>query len=86
MGMVLGMGQSESTESTKTDPLLGEVLAAIASVGMSRTGFGYRVAGDPTLILKMERGRRIKKPALRAAIEKGIATINDYVAAASALE
>lgn len=86
LGIVHGMRQSESPESPKVDPLLCEVKNAIEAVGVSRSMFGYQVAGDPTLILKMERGRHIKKPALRKAIEVEIAALKSRAAAAAALD
>jgi len=52
-----------------TDPLLDEVKAVLESTGLSRGVFGFRSAGDPTLVLKMERGRHIKKKSLRDKIK-----------------
>ncbi len=83
MGIVSDMRQNESAESPKVDPLLGKVKSAIKTSGVSRSRFGYTVAGDPTLILKMERGRHIKKPTLRSAIEAEISTLNSRAAAAA---
>lgn len=81
LGHVFNMKWSESPEPPKTDPLLGEILAALSASGVSRTQFGYTVAGDPTLIPKMERGRHIKKPDLRSAIEAEIVFIRGNVTA-----
>lgn len=68
------MNDVTKTES-RLDPLLPSILSAIERAGISRNKFGYDVCGDPTLVLKMERGRRVKKPELRAAIKRGVAQI-----------
>lgn len=81
------MRDSESPgAAAETDPLLADVLAALEAGGVSRTGFGFRVAGDPTLVGKMERGRKIKKPRLRNAIQREVAAIRERVAAEQALD
>ncbi len=82
---MLDMGVSESIESGGVDPLLGSINEVILAAGISRTAFGYRAAGDPTLIPKMERGRHIKKPLLRRRIEREIASIERHMAAVEAL-
>ncbi len=82
---MLDMGLSESAKSGGVDPLLDDILQVVLAAGISRTAFGYKAAGDPTLIPKMERGRRIKKPLLRRRIEREIASIERHLAAVEAL-
>lgn len=73
-------------KTTQTDPLLREILDALEETGVSRTGFGYLAAGDPTLVTKMERGRRILKPDLRNRIKDTIVRVGARAKAKAALK
>lgn len=66
---------SEQRTHVDVDPLLAKIQRALTTSGESRTRFGYFVGGDPTLVGKMERGRKIEKPALRQSIEARVALL-----------
>lgn len=40
--------------------LLSEIEVALALHDVSQTAFGYAVAGDPTLVAKLRRGRQVR--------------------------
>lgn len=80
------MGMGESVKAKALDPLLPEILSVTEWAGESGTSFGYRVAGDPALVSKMKRGRRIKKQALRVKIKAELAVMKAKVEGISALD
>jgi len=61
----------------KVDPLLPVILEVLARTFESQTRFGYNAVGDPTLLLKMRRGRKIRKPETIAGIKAEIHRLNN---------
>ena len=59
------------------DPLLAEIETVLELYDISVTRFGYAVAGDPTIVTKMRKGRHIKKAALRDAISAALQRITE---------
>lgn len=59
----------------KDTDLLDAILLALDMHGLSRTKFGYVVAGDPALVGKMEKGRRLRPP-LRKKVTEALERLN----------
>lgn len=57
--------------TVKEEDLLSNVEAALKAHHLSATRFGYLVAGDPTLVSKMRKGRKPRSK-LRQQIERAL--------------
>ena len=56
----------------QTDPLLAEIETLLDIYNVSVSKFGYHVAGDPALVSKLRKGRRVRKTKLRDKITQAL--------------
>jgi len=63
------------TMKIEVDALLPRIEAALLDHDISKTKFGYLVAGDPALVTKMKRGRVLREGPLKAKIEAALARL-----------
>lgn len=67
------MTEAVKKQKLGTDELLPRIEKALAKSKLSATAFGYMYAGDPTIIGKLRKGRRLYK--LRDALEAACSEI-----------